>query len=135
MVKAPPVRQFMTRIPVEAERCETVQQAARLMEQHQIRHLPVMSGSHLLGVVSQRDILSARLREGDKVDAQPLEHICKTNVLQVGPLTPVDQVAAKMLDQQVSSALVVDGGFVVGIFTTVDALRVIHDVFGGTAEP
>ena len=128
--KPPIVRDCMTHLPVEGERCETVADAARLMESHHIRHLPVMSGSHLKGIVSQRDILSTRLRYGDAADAMMLEEICSTDVLKVGPLTPVNEVAGQMLDRRLGSAVIVDGGYVVGVFTSTDALRTLQTLFG-----
>jgi len=128
--KPPIVRDCMTHLPVEGERCETVADAARLMESHHIRHLPVMSGSHLKGIVSQRDILLARLRYGEAAEAILLEEICSKDILKVGPLTPVNEVAGQMLDRRLGSAVVVDGGYVVGLFTSTDALRLLRTLFG-----
>ena len=99
------------------------------MDTHQIHHLPILTGSRLRGIVSQRDILAARLRQGDALDEMPLESICSADVLTVSPVTPVDQVAERMLTRRVGSAVVVDGGYVVGIFTTADALRVLSAIF------
>lgn len=127
--KAPLVRDCMTHLPVEAERCETVSGAERLMGVHNIHHLPVMSGSHLKGILSQRDILTARLRWGDASNEKSLEEICQSNVLTVGPTAPIDEVAIQMLDRQAGSVVVVDGGYVVGMFTKTDALRLISKLF------
>ena len=125
----PQVRDYMTHLPVECDRCQTVADAVSLMEEHHIRHLPVMNGSRLRGIVSQRDILEARLRQGDALDEMPLETISRADVLAVSPVTPVDQVAQQMIDRRVGSAVVVDGGFVVGMFTTTDALRVLVTLY------
>ncbi len=130
--KAPPVRHFMTHLPVEVERCETVDEAISLMESHHIHHVPVMSGSHLKGIVSERDVFSARTRYADQLEGMTIEDICESEVLTVGPLDPVDCVAQQMLSRQMDSAVVVDGGFVVGIFTATDALRALCQLFGNT---
>ena len=131
-MKAPIVRERMTRLPVEIERVENVANAIRLMELFGVRHVPVMNGSHLEGVVSERDILRARI--GTEIDDISLEEICSRNVLTVGPLTPVDQVAQQMLQRRVGSAIVLDGGYVVGIFTSSDALRTLTEIFGKQAK-
>lgn len=128
--KAPPVREFMTHLPVELERCETVEDAVALMDAHSIHHLPIMSGSHLRGMVSQRDILAARLRYRDRLETMPIEAIGQTDVLTVSPLDRVDEVARQMLARQTDGVVVVDGGFVVGIFTSTDALRAVCQLFG-----
>ncbi len=120
----------MTRLPVEVERCATGADAWRLMEKHHIHHIPVMSGSRLKGIVSQHDLLEARLRSPNLAQVA-LETICHTDVLTVSPVTGIDQVAARMLERQVGSAVVVDGGFVVGIFTNTDALRALRGMFRG----
>ncbi len=127
--KAPIVRRYMTRLPVEVERCETVAEAIHAMETHGIRHVPVMSGSHLQGLVSQRDILQARISHGDAADAMPLQDICQQDVLTVSPTSKINEACRQMLERKVGSAVVVDGGFVVGIFTTTDALRALVMLF------
>ena len=63
----PAVREWMTRVPMDAEQCETVGEAMRLMQAYGIRHMPVMCGMSLQGLVSQRDILKARCEYGDKL--------------------------------------------------------------------
>ena len=128
--KAPAVREYMTHLPADVERCQTVADAMALMETHEIRHIPVMSGPHLKGIVSQRDILAARVRFADRLSDMSIEEICQQDVLTVSPLAGVDEVAEQMLGHGAGSAVVVDGGFVVGIFTTTDALRVLSELFG-----
>jgi len=129
---APQVREFMTHLPVEAERCETAGDAETTMQKHGIGHLPVMSGSHLRGIVSQHDLLRARLRLGDRFGGTALEDVCTTDVLTVSPVDPIDDVVRKLLATDADSAVVIDSGFVVGIFTTTDALRFIAQFFGGS---
>ncbi len=127
---APQVREYMTHLPVEAERCETAEDAEAMMQRRSIHHLPVMSGSHLKGIVSQRDLLEAKVRLGNQFAATPLEEVCSKEVLTISPLDPVDDVVRKLLDRNAGSAVVIDSGFVVGIFTTTDALRFIAAYFG-----
>ncbi len=127
---APQTRDYMTHLPVEAEQCETAEDAVSLMQSHGIHHIPVMSGSHLKGVISQRDLLEARVRLGDRFPQTPLVEICQADVLAVNPVDPIDEVVHQLLDRGRDSAVVVDGGFVVGIFTTTDVLRFVADFFG-----
>ena len=126
---APDVRQYMTRLPVEAERCETVTQAIALMRANKIHHLPVMSGSHLKGIVSLRD-LSANPGLADVL----LEEVCQSDAVKVSPVTPIDEVVRELLRKETDNAVVMDGGFVVGIFTTTDALRFISDNYGQSSQ-
>ena len=120
----------MTRLPVEMESIENVSNAKRLMELFGIRHVPVMRGSGIFGIVSQRDLLNAEMKAGHNIDDQSIDDICQKDVLAVPPMMPVDEVAQKMLDRRVGSAVVKDGGFVVGIYTSSDAFKTLCQVFG-----
>ena len=133
--RPPAVREYMTHLPVEAEKCESIADALQLMDGRQIHHLPVMNGSRVAGIVTHRDLLAARARWGKNADEKPLEEICRRDVLCVNPMTGVDHVAKQMLERGVGSAVVLDGGFVVGIFTTTDALRLLCDFFSPDDRP
>ncbi len=133
-MKAPIVQQHMTRLPLEINQIDNVANAKRLMELFGIRHVPVMNGLQLRGLVSQRDILDATVRLGRNIDDVPIEKVCVHDVLTVSPLTPVDDVAKQMLQRGVGSAVVVDGDYVVGIFTSTDAIKTIATVVRKTED-
>ena len=127
---APDVRHFMTRLPVEAEHCETAQQAWNLMEEHHVHHLPVMNGSHLRGVVSRETLLEAQITNRSHFADCPVEQLCVPHPLVVEPVAPIDEVVREMQTHAVDCALVMDGGFVVGVFTSTDVLRFVAEFFG-----
>jgi CBS domain-containing protein len=56
-----PVSAWMTKDPESAATDTTVQEAAQLMLLHGFRHLPVMAGREVRGVVSLRDLFAARI--------------------------------------------------------------------------
>ena len=57
-----PVSRWMTRDPETAEPNVDSDHAAEIMLGRGFRHLPVVDGNTLVGVVSLRDLLSARVR-------------------------------------------------------------------------
>jgi CBS domain-containing protein len=57
------VREWMTAKPVTASPETTAREAARTMLDHGFRHLPVLDGDTILGIVSLRDVLEWTLRE------------------------------------------------------------------------
>ena len=127
---APEARQYMSRLPLEAERCESAGEALALMQHFQIHHLPVMSGSHLKGVATRQGLLEAKLRHRDDFEATPLESVCQSDVIIVSPVDPIDDVCRELLSKGADHAVVMDGGFVVGILTSSDLMRFITDFFG-----
>jgi CBS domain-containing protein len=56
-----PVSAWMTRDPEQASPDTTLEDAAQLMLLHGFRHLPVLEGREVLGVVSLRDLAAARI--------------------------------------------------------------------------
>lgn len=128
---APEARDYMTHLPVELERCESAEDAVDLMRKRGIHHLPVMNGSRLQGVVTQRTLLEGQLRLGEAFAATPLQELCEADVISISPVDRVDDVVARMLDRDVDHAVVMDGGFVVGILTVTDVLKFVSVYFGG----
>jgi signal-transduction protein with cAMP-binding, CBS, and nucleotidyltransferase domain len=58
-----PVVQVMTPNPVVVDAQSTVEQCLRIMTQAKCRHLPVVKGGKLIGVVSIRDLLQSDISE------------------------------------------------------------------------
>jgi CBS domain-containing protein len=59
-----PVSAWMTKDPESASPDTTVEDAAQLMLLHGFRHLPVVEGREIRGVVSLRDLFAARITRG-----------------------------------------------------------------------
>lgn len=112
-----------------------------------VRHLPVVSGGDLVGVVSQRDILrSPGLLSpvlGLGVDTRAalktlrVEDAMSPTVLTIGAEASIREAAERMLKHRVGCLPVVEGGALVGIVTTSDLLRAIAGPSDATtpAEP
>ena len=56
-----PIRDHMTSSPITIGRSQSLADAARRMHEHHIRHLPVLEGGYLFGILSERDIEFAGL--------------------------------------------------------------------------
>lgn len=122
------VNQYMTHLPVECEQIQTVADAESLMADHHVRHLPVMSGLRIQGIVTRSGLLQKRLEHGEALDAMLLEDVCEKDVLTVSPVAKVSEVVEQMLARRVGSAVVVDGEYVVGVFTTTDSLKLLREL-------
>ncbi len=130
MSKAEPtIQKFMTYQPQSIGQDKTVQEAQKVMKESQIRHLPVTGeNGKLLGIVSDRDVKMAL----GLVDANPklllVKDICHDHPYQVSPEAPLHEVAEEMATHRYGSALVVQNGKLVGIFTTVDVCKALAEI-------
>jgi acetoin utilization protein AcuB len=119
------VSEHMSRLPHEIDQRERLATAIRMMETYAIRHLPVMDGPRLVGILSRQDVQNALHRHGAKAEADAIGDVCTREPLTLPPTTAVPEAARRMVERGVTSALVVDDGVLVGIFTSVDALQVL----------
>jgi CBS domain-containing protein len=60
-LSATPVSEWMTRDPQTATADMDSEEAAQIMAANGFRHLPVMEGNNVLGIVSLRDVLGVRI--------------------------------------------------------------------------
>jgi acetoin utilization protein AcuB len=127
----PTVQKYMTTSPHTIGADQTLAQAHAVLKQLQIRHLPVLKGSELLGMLTERDLaLIETLRD---VDAQKIqvEEAMSTGVYTVSPDAKLDEVVSEMAEKKYGSAVVVQNGKVVGILTTVDVCSALADLLRG----
>ncbi|HXN34504.1 MAG TPA: CBS domain-containing protein [Polyangiaceae bacterium] len=120
-----PIGDVMTASPHSIGREQTLATALALMRRYDIRHLPVLDGGRIAGLLSQRDVLFVEtLRDVDPSQVA-VEEAMSTDVYTVAPETPLVEVVADMADHKYGCVVVVEGARIAGIFTTVDALRVL----------
>jgi CBS domain-containing protein len=63
------VRQFMTEDPITVAPDMDLEEAAQIMLDHGFRHLPVVDGSTVIGIVSLRRVLGGRRRPAGASEA------------------------------------------------------------------
>jgi acetoin utilization protein AcuB len=96
------------------------------MLEHRVRHLPVLSGGQIAGVLSERDLLLVESLPGVNPTEVRVEEAMVQNVFTVGPDAPLAEVIEEMVARKLGSAVVMEGDRVVGMFTTIDALGALH---------
>lgn len=133
------IRDFMTALPRTIGRKQSLASAQETMRLNGLRHLPVLDGGLLAGVLSQRDAYFVETIAGVDPEQVPVEEAMSADVYSVAPDTPLLDVAAEMADHKYGCAIVTQGTHVVGIFTVVDALRALVAIIASsetmTAKP
>lgn len=99
--------------------------AAERMTQLGVRHMPVLDGGQLVGMLSERDISLLRSAAPERVVELRVEEAMSGVPYCVEPATPLGDVARHMAVRKLGSAVVVEHGRVIGVFTTTDALQVL----------
>jgi acetoin utilization protein AcuB len=117
----------------------TLAQARDLLHRHRIRHLPVVEGDHLLGILTDRDIrqVSPSSAAGITPD-QATAFLAQIRVDQamvrqlrtVSPYTTIEEAARLMIEHKIGCLPVLEADRLVGIITDTDILGVLVDVMG-----
>jgi acetoin utilization protein AcuB len=124
----PTVGQYMTPAPFTVGVDLSIAAAARLMREHQVRHLPVLSGGKLVGMVTQRDLLLIESLQDVNPEQVTVEEAMTPDPYAISPGTALEWVALEMAQRKFGSTVVVEHGRVVGVFTTIDALRALQEL-------
>ena len=125
-MKPPPsLKQAMTPFPYSVERSAPLAEARQVMDQHEVRHLPVTDGHELVGIVTDRDLRSALAVPMSRKIASNLtvKDLYIADAYVVDLEEPIETVLLTMAERQIGSALVTRRGRLAGVFTAVDACR------------
>jgi len=111
---------------------ESFRHVMNLIRQHGIRHLPVVEGKRLLGIVTDRDIRQAAPSATTSLEIHELHYLLEKvtvneimtkKVITVTPSTDVRDAAKLLLKHKIGGLPVVRGETLVGIVTETDILR------------
>ena len=128
------VAEVMTPNPFFIESEAPLAEAERLMEEQNVRRLPVIEAGRLVGIVSKGDLREALMAELST--RHPFEPLAGENwlavaeamsspVVTVTPHTPVVEAAQRMLEHKIGALPVLDAGSLVGILTDTDLIRLL----------
>ncbi len=127
------VERYMTLNPIAVQPDTSLRKTLELLQAHQIRHLPVVQGKRLVGIITDRDLrqlFPSSLAPPDKVAgfrtaaAQvKVGEVMTRRVLSVTPETRADRAARLMVEHRIGCLPVLRGSTLVGIITTVDLLQ------------
>ena len=124
----PTIQKYMTTSPHSIGVEQPLSRAHDMMREHGIRHLPVLHGGKLLGILTDRDLHLVESLAGVDPTKVKVEDAMATVVYAVSPDSPLDEVVETMGEHKYGSAVVMQNEKVVGIFTTVDVCRALAEL-------
>jgi acetoin utilization protein AcuB len=128
------VGDLMTRDAVTLEASRPIEEAISLLAGRQFRHIPVVEGGRLVGVLSDRDVLRALVRNLDV--AGPVASIMRSQPVHVRPELVIGDAIRLLLEHRINCLPVTrEPDVLVGILTTTDLLRALLTLEADAGAP
>lgn len=139
MKKRAPVSTIMTQDVITLNSTDSLETAEHLFKSHGIRHIPVVSGDEIKGMLSYTDLL--RISFADAVDEDEgsvdtvvynmftLEQVMAKNLVMVSSEVTIKEVAELLATKEFHALPVVDDNVLVGIVTTTDLINYLLEQF------
>ncbi len=133
MKNIPPVSTIMSVKIITLKKDDDLEKAELLFKKHKIRHIPVVKGDAIIGMLSYTDLL--RISFADAVDDTEdeieslvynmftIEQVMVKNVVTVTSNTSIKDVAKILAKEEFHALPIVDDGSLVGIVTTTDLIN------------
>lgn len=134
-----PVSAIMTKHVIKLNVNDDLTKAESLFKKHHIRHIPVVNGNSILGMLSYTDLL--RISFADAVDEDEksvdvtvynmfsVEQVMARNLVKVSPDTSIKEVAEILSKKEFHALPVVEDELLVGIVTTTDLIKYLIDQY------
>jgi CBS domain-containing protein len=117
------IRDLMTSNPTTCETSATIADAAKVMKDEDVGPVPVTEGGRLVGIVTDRDIVTRVVAEGRDPNSTTIGEIVSSDLVTVQPDTSLDEALNLMAQRQVRRLPVVEGDQLVGIVAQADVAR------------
>ena len=126
------VKEIMVRDVATLDVGDELSLANDIMKLGRIRHLPVVAGTKLVGILSERDLFRSSLVEAlghepsktrDVMKAVRIQDIMIKNLITISPDADIKEAVQLMLKHKIGCVPVVQGGELMGLITETDILR------------
>lgn len=133
-----PVSTIMTKNVVKLNLQDSLTKAETLFKKNKIRHIPVVNGNKIIGMLSFTDLL--RISFVDAVDEDEVidvtvynmftvEQVMAKNLITISPDITIKEAAEILSSREFHALPVVEGDLLVGIVTTTDLIKYLIDQY------
>jgi acetoin utilization protein AcuB len=133
------VRKKMNTKVVTITQDERATVAKKILKDKNIRHLPVVAGKKLIGLVTNMGIRKAEASPvpslgihelGDLLEKITVGEIMTRNIIAISPDISIEEATTLLHDNKIGCLPVVEDGNLVGIITEDDVMEILIDVMG-----
>lgn len=133
------VRDYMSDNPISISPGTPILEALSIMKKQKIRQLPVVDKGSLMGLVTERELLTVTPSPATTLSIYEMNYLLAKmvvkevmvrNPITVAPTSSLEEAALIMRDNKIGSLLVVDNDKLVGIITQTDIFDALIKVFG-----
>ncbi len=124
----PAIQKYMTVMPHTIGFDQTIKKAGEMLAEYKIRHLPVLKGGKLVGIVTDRDIKLVLSFQDVDASKATVEEAYTPEPYVTSPNAKLNEVVSHLAEKKYGCALVADNGKLVGIFTEIDAYKALSDL-------
>jgi acetoin utilization protein AcuB len=127
--RIPIVGAVMTSFPYFVDADDTAMTLERMMDEHDIRHLPVQENGKVVGILSERDLHHRIKREAPKSEKDKIQarHVMVPDPYIVPFRTPLHEVVFEMANRRIGSVLIQRNGKLAGILSAMDVCRILGE--------
>ena len=139
MKRMTPVSAIMTKDVITLNRKDSLETAERIFKSNKIRHIPVVEGRHVIGILSYTDLLRISfadaiidLEEPDDefvYDLFTIDQIMAKNLISIPSSATIKEVAEILSKKEFHALPVVDNDILTGIVTTTDLINYLLEQF------
>ncbi len=129
----PPISEIMSKNIIALNRDDDLETAEILFKRHKIRHIPVVNGEVIIGMLSYSDLLRISFADAvydneEEVDTLvynmfTIDQVMVKDVVTVPSTATIKDVAKILSEKEFHALPVVDDGNLVGIVTTTDLIN------------
>jgi CBS domain-containing protein len=101
----------------------TLLEAARLMRELQVGALLVEENGHLVGVISETDLVRKAMAEGREIGQEKVRTIMSSPIITIDIDRPASDASDLMSEKGIRHLAVTDSGKIVGVISVRDLLR------------
>ncbi len=138
MKKKVSVSTIMTKNVVKLNLQDDLTKAESLFKKNKIRHIPVVNGNKVIGMLSYTDLL--RISFVDSVDEDEIidatvynmftvEQVMAKNLVTISPETTIKEAAEILSGKEFHALPICEGNLLVGIVTTTDLIKYLIDQY------